>query len=243
MMVIVKNARYTMKYRKLLSVNVDAKTSKGDSLGYITGILYLAPADTVDGLNTCPYASVGCKAACLYTAGRGKFNNVQTARINKTILFRDNQRYFMFSLIEDIKRLIRKSNKDNKKLCIRLNGTSDIDWSKVKYQGQNIFEIFPNVQFYDYTKDIKKALNNSYNNYHITFSYSGSNRVATKKALDKGINTAIVFKQSLPNTYQGVNVLDGDKHDLRFLDAQNSIVGLIAKGEAKKIKSNFVIEL
>lgn len=229
--------------RRLLGVQ-NAKTTKGEKLGYLTGIMYLAPANTIEGINTCPYASKGCKKACLYTAGRGKFNNVQNARISKTELFRDNLNEFMHTLYHDIKRLVKRAEKLNMNACVRLNGTSDIEWEKIKHNGKNIFEIFPNVQFYDYTKNPFRFQKKLPNNYHLTYSRSENkfSQKWTKTLLKQGHNVAVVFN-NVPTEYLGHEVINGDDHDLRFLDKKGVVVGLTAKGEAKKDKSGFVEQL
>lgn len=233
-----------MSYKKLLGV-ANAKTSKGEDLNYLTGIVYLAPADIVEGVNLCPFASKGCKSACLYSAGRGKFSNVQAARVAKTVLFRDNLNYFMWSLIKDIQALVRKAKRKGLTPCVRLNGTSDIRWENVRHRGgKNIFELFPNVQLYDYTKDFKRvdALKGRWGNYHLTFSMSEAraNQRQAWKLLEQGVNVAMVFRSELPSSHNGYDVIDGDKHDLRFLDKRGVIVGLKAKGDAKKDSSGFV---
>lgn len=118
-------------YKNILTVQ-NSKTIKGESLGYLTGILYLAPSNIVKDVNVCKFASKGCREACLYTAGRGKFNNVQKSRITKTKLYRDNLELFMQSIVKDIKRLEKKALRNNKKLAIRLNGTSDIRFEDIR---------------------------------------------------------------------------------------------------------------
>jgi hypothetical protein len=212
----------------------NAKTIKGEDLGYTTGILYLAPSD-VSGFNTCPKASEGCKKACLFTAGRGKFNNVYTARVNKTLRFFKDRSNFVNELKKDIESARKKADKNKMKLCIRLNGTSDISWEKLT----DVIQSFPDIQFYDYTKIKTRVLNNTLKNYHLTFSCSESNWNECIEVLNQGHNVAIVF-DSKPKTYQGFKVIDGDSHDLRFLDTKGVIVGLTAKGDAKKDTSGFV---
>ena len=84
------------KAKKLLNIDNNAKTVKGQKAGYMTAILYLAPS-TQSGFQVCPMASEGCKKACLYTAGHGAFNNVQQGRINKTRWFiqeRNKKRFY-----------------------------------------------------------------------------------------------------------------------------------------------------
>lgn len=230
----------------LLTVNNDYKTKKGTKKGFLTGILYLAPYN-ISGFNVCPRASTACKTTCLYKAGRGKMSNTQQSRINKTkYLFSDTE-CFMMQLCVDINRLIQKANKENMTCCVRLNGTSDIDFTASKYRinGKTIFECFPDVQFYDYTKVYRKLKKNknldNLDNYHLTFSFSGDNWQECKEALKEGFNVACVFRKDLPKTYEGYEVINGDINDLRFLDKHNVIVGLKLKGN-KKLVNNFIIE-
>jgi hypothetical protein len=140
------------KSKKLLNIDNNAKTIKGQKLKVKTAILYLAPANE-SGFNMCPMASAGCKAACLFTAGRGKFNNVRQGRINKTIWFMKDRSSFLKQLIKEIKNHAEKCKREGYTPAVRLNGTSDVSWERFK-----IFEMFPNVRFYDYTKIYKRAL-------------------------------------------------------------------------------------
>lgn len=233
-----------MKYKKLITFT-NAKTVKGEKSNWLTGILYMAPANMVKGINVCKFASKGCKQSCLYSAGRGKFSNVQQARISKTELFRDDQEHFMQCIVKDIERAIKRADKLGMLLAIRLNGTSDISYEDILINGKNIFETFPQVTFYDYTKNYKRvnALMGEWSNYHLTFSRSESkvNQREANKLINQGVNVAVVFN-TLPNKYNGVQVIDGDKDDLRFLDKKNRVVGLVAKGDAKKDNSGFVVK-
>jgi hypothetical protein len=232
--------------KKNLLTFQNAKTSKGEDMGYLTAILYLAPADMVEGLNLCPFASAGCKKACLFSAGRGKFSNVKDARIAKTLLFRDNLNTFMYNIVRNIRSAIKKAKRLGLTPVVRLNGTSDIRWENVRsHNGKNIFELFPSVQFYDYTKDFKrtKALHGRWSNYHLTFSLSEGNKKHALELLALGVNVAVVFRDALPTTWEGFEVTSGDKHDLRFLDKKGGyVIGLKAKGDAKKDTSGFVQE-
>jgi hypothetical protein len=218
-----------------------AKMTKSAKSGvYLPYILHLAPAD-LSGYNTCPKATAGCKAACLNTAGMGVFNNVQKARIQKTKYFFEQRREFYAQLIKEVASAERKANKLGKQLTMRLNGTSDLQWEAYKMQdGNTIFELFPNVIFYDYTK-IAKRQPKPFSNYSLTFSAADGNDIDVAVALQKGMNVAVVFRgDTLPQEWQGKTVIDGDTDDLRFLDPQNVVVGLRAKGKAKKDKSGFV---
>ena len=215
-------------------------TKSAKSGVYLPYILHLAPAD-LSGYNTCPKATAGCKAACLNTAGMGVFNNVQKARIQKTKYFFEQRREFYAQLIKEISSAERKANKLGKQLTMRLNGTSDLQWENYKMQdGKTIFELFPNVVFYDYTK-IEKRQPKPFSNYSLTFSAADGNDNDVAVALQKGMNVAVVFRgDTLPREWQGKTVIDGDTDDLRFLDPQNVVVGLRAKGKAKKDKTGFV---
>lgn len=223
---------------KLLTVG-NTKTVKGESLGYMTFIMHLAPS-TLSGYNTCPMASVGCALACLNTSGRGRFASIQEARIRKTIWFFENRKTFMVQLVKDIQAAIRKANREGFVPTFRLNGTSDIRWETVPVDGfRNIMEMFPTVQFYDYTKLTNRR--NIPANYHLTFSRSEMNEADAVRMLSMGMNVAVVF-DVLPETWAGVKVIDGTETDLRFLDEKNVVVGLVAKGEAKVDDSGFVVE-
>lgn len=236
---------------KLLSVSADAKTYKGEKLGYLTGVLYLAPAE-LSGYQTCPKATEACKAACLNTAGRGIYNKVQQARIAKTKRFFEDRQNFMVELYNDIVALIRKAKRDGLKPVVRLNGTSDLAWEKFSFkinnlQFRNIFEAFPTVQWYDYTKILNRKSALSIKNYHLTFSLSENNDSEALKALESGMNVAVVVntkrKQEKPKMFSGRIAVDGDESDVRFIDGSGKYILLTAKGNARKDTSGFVKQL
>jgi hypothetical protein len=232
------------KSKNLLSISADSKTIKGEKIGYLTGILYLAPAQTTK-YNTCSMAKLAqCDKACLYTAGRGAFNNVQQSRIDKTLFFYESRAEFMATLFKNIKSLVKKAESKGLKPLVRLNGTSDIRWENVPFESyDNIFEAFPNVQFYDYTKDANRK--DLPANYDLTFSYSGVKTFAPYvfKAESKGMRMAVVFRKesSIPTMFKGIKVVSGDNSDVRHLDDQGVIVGLYAKGAAKRDNTGFVV--
>ena len=226
---------------KLLSVDADIKTIKGRKIGFLTGILYLAPY-TLSGVNLCPFAKVAeCHVACLNTAGRGNFSNVKSARLRKAKLFNDNRGEFFAQLIDDINKLKKQAQKQKLQAVIRLNGTSDIEWENIKVTGDyTIFNLFPDLQFYDYTKNPNRK--NLPANYDLTFSYSGVESFIkfNRQALSNNMRVATVFK-ILPVEFEGREVINGDDHDARFIEDKNIIVGLKAKGKARKDNSGFVI--
>lgn len=227
---------------KYLAIGSNAKTVKSDKGGeYLTAIMYLAPADTVEGVNVCPTAELaGCKAPCLFTAGRGAFSNVKSSRIRKTEAFRDDPVAFVDQLAADIVKAEKKASKMGVKLAVRLNGTSDIAWEHMRgSDGLSLMEKFPQIQFYDYTKLPGRKVPS---NYHLTVSYSAVNKKYAAKVLKSKHNPAVVFKGELPKVWAGRPVVDGDKDDLRFLDPAGVVVGLKAKGAAKKDASGFVVD-
>lgn len=234
---------------KLLSTG-NPKIMKGIERGFNTYILHLAPAN-LSGYETCPKRTEGCTAACLNTAGRGGMfkkgentNIIQKARIRKTKMFFEDRSAFMTMLVADIKLAIKQSEKKGLTPVFRLNGTSDLSFEKYEVaDGKNIFQMFPEVQFYDYTKILGRKVSHI-SNYHLTFSAADGNDVDVSKAIKAGMNIATVFglKKSveMPSDFNGIKVFNGDESDLRFLDPKNVIVGLYAKGRAKKDTSGFV---
>ena len=237
----------------LLSVG-NPKTLKGMAQGYNTYILHLAPG-SLSGHNTCPKATAGCLSACLNTAGRGGMfkrgentNTIQQARIRKTQLFYNDRDAFMALLVKDILLAIKQSKAKGLVPVFRLNGTSDISWEKypVKMGNvyySNIFEAFGYVQFYDYSKILGRKVNHI-PNYSLTFSAADGNDNDVREAIKQGYNIAVVFgikkTEPMPAEYMGLPVFNGDESDLRFLDPKQVVVGLYAKGKAKKDTSGFV---
>ena len=237
----------------LLSVG-NPKTLKGMAQGYNTFILHLAPAN-LSGYEVCAKRTIGCTLACLNLAGRGGMmkkgeitNTIQQARIRKTKLFFENRERFMELLVKDIILGIKQSVRLGLIPVFRLNGTSDLAFEKysvirdgVEYN--NIFLAFPEVLFYDYTAILGRKIQ-SIPNYSLTFSAKDGNDMDVLKAMAQGYNVAVVFgiKKTLPlpETYNGRPVYNGDESDLRFLDPKGVVVGLYAKGKAKKDTSGFV---
>ena len=228
---------------KLLST-ANPKIQKGTKLGYLSFILHLAPAD-LSGNETCPKRTAGCTSACLNTAGRGGMfkrgettNMIQKARIRKTNEFFNNREQFMFDLYHDITKAIKFAEKQGLIPVFRLNGTSDLSWEKyeVGTTGMNLFQLFPTVQFYDYTKVLGRKVS-QYPNYHLTFSKADGNDSDVAEALLQGMSVVAVYDE-IP-----AGVPSADETDLRFLDPKGIMLGLKAKGRAKKDYSGFVIRI
>jgi len=232
-------AKNQKKPMTLLSVDTNAKTIKGQFQGYLTGILYLAPAG-LSGRQVCAHRSNGCEIACLYSAGRGAFTNVQAARMRKTLAFFKDKDGFIAELKADIAALVKKAKKAGMLPCVRLNGTSDLPFHKF-----GIMEEFAEVPFYDYTPNFSR-MNEFLDgklpaNYSLTFSRKENNQTECEAVLARGGNVAAVFS-SIPESYANRPTFDGDQSDLRFLDPKGVVVALKAKGKAKKDTSGFVIQ-
>jgi hypothetical protein len=249
---------------KLLNIDANPKTVKGQKKGYMTAILYLAPYK-LSGYQVCPMAeAAGCIGDCLNTAGRGgmaplnaetvtvdghvvRMNSVQFARIERTRFLFEDRQTFMCVLTTEIIAAQKKAAKNGLELVVRLNGTSDIRWENIKFGplAATIFEHFPDIQFYDYTKIANRRINHI-PNYHLTFSFSAVKKFQANfnKAMEfygRAMNAAVVFKGNIPETFMGMDVVNGDETDLRFLDRKGVIVALKAKGKARKSDSGFAV--
>jgi hypothetical protein len=229
-------------YKKLLGT-ASTKTIKGEKMGFLTAILYLTPNDDL-----CPLAKLaGCMEGCLYTSGRGAFNSVQKARQAKTAFWYKEQASFLMSLCADIWQLRAAAERKNQKLLVRLNGTSDIAWENYQViPNRTIFSLFPDVQFYDYTKHPSRNLEGkTVGNYDLTFSFSS---ITPKPISIKGLTNpdnsrvAVVFqkREDIPLSFRSWEVIDGDDTDVRHIEPKNVVVALYAKGKAKKDNSGFV---
>ena len=233
----------------MLNIDANAKTIKGQKYGYMTGVLYLAPFN-LSGHQVCPMAEVAqCHEPCLNTAGRGAFTNVQQARIAKTQLLFNDRNEFFARLVKSIRKLVKLAKKKHYIPVVRLNGTSDLRWENMPfiYEGvgyTHIFAMFPDVQFYDYTK-IPNRVTAHIPNYDLTFSYSGVVKFQpyVKRAIKSGYRVAVVFKdrEIIPAEFLGTTCIDGDDSDLRHEDPPGVVVALYAKGKARRDTSGFVV--
>lgn len=216
------------------------KTVKGEKWGWLTGILYMAPATSAGGVTVCPWSDAGCRAACLYTAGRGRAPMVQQSRIKKTRLFLRDPDTFIAQLDKDLYELERRAAAKRLRPAARLNGTSDIAWYQKKYD--ILFANHPSVIFYDYTKDAKRMRIVDQVHYKLTFSRGTNNDKVCKRLLSEGYNVAVVFDEvPVGSTWWEYPVINGDLSDLRFMDPPGSIIGLVAKGKAAYDTSGFVV--
>lgn len=234
---------------KLNLLTVDSpKTRKGEKLGYLTGILYMAPSDE-SGYNVCPMAlrkdeiadgvKSACSRSCLTFAGKGMMPAVRAARVRRTRLYFEDRVAFYTMIREDIETLIRVVARDGwDGLVIRLDGTSDLGLA------ETFARFFPSVQFVDYTKVLKRAWDFAIgldfpDNWHITFSASeNTTDDLIRRLTDRAVNVSMVFAgKTLPTHYMGIPVIDGDETDLRHLDPVGVIVGLRMKGVSNAFKA------
>lgn len=243
---------------KLFNVDANPKTIKGQKYGFKTLVLYLAP-HKLSGFNLCSMADLaGCVASCLNEAGNPAYaESKRKGRLNKTLYFLNAKDRFINQLAREI--LLEHGKAKDYKILVRLNGTSDIRWELESFNLDpklaaklnlkaghypNLMSIFPNIQFYDYTKIPNR--HSMPKNYDLTFSYSGvlGFQKYVNKAIESGLRVAVVFRsqKSIPDTFLGLPCVDGDDSDIRHLDPAGCVVALYAKGPAKKDTSGFVVD-
>lgn len=208
------------------------KTRKGEKLGYLTGITYL---DNSTANWMCSHASKACKSSCLKGSGNlGLFDGAAALRVRALFLIHHRQA-FIDRLKLEIRALVKSAARANMIPALRLNGSSDIPWEKPEFGSllQWAGDTFPDLVIYDYTKIPGRSMpeyldSMNLDKYHVTFSWSGYNRKQCELLLDKGVNVAVPFDvkrgDSLPKTFLGKTVIDGDKTDLRFLDPKGGII-------------------
>lgn len=206
---------------KLLTQS-STKLDKSQNDNWLNVVMYLDPNYNKE---VCKGASKGCKASCLIYSGRMTMQTAVNARKERTRKYFEQRDLFMMQLKGEIAEQLAKAERQSKKLAVRLNGTSDIDWSE-------IYDVFPMVQFYEYTKrmDLIKR-NKDIANVDYTFSKHEKHGLKQiKNVLQQGINVTVVFDKAVPKTWESIEVIDGDKHDRRFEDKRGKIVGLKLKG-------------
>ena len=245
----INNATEQTGLSYLGGINLSAKMVKNQKVGHYTYSLNLSPAST-SGYNVCPNSCPECRMGCLATSGRAKVeihanhSIIKNARIKKTVQLHEEQQFFMEWLIADLKKWQSKAQRDGFFFSARLNTISDVNWQDIKINNLNIFEWFPGVQFYDYTKSLVKFKNKP-SNYHLTYSYTGMNFDKCTELLNTGNNVAMVFNvkkpEDLPLMYKGFKVVNGDETDYRPLDEQGVIIGLKWKRIANKAVEAFVL--
>jgi len=215
---------------KLLSKE-NPKLLKGEKKGYRSYVLMLLPGN-MSGVELCPCRSKECFDNCLghSTHFVKQFPAVYQARKDRCDMYLNDREGFMVQLHKEIESSIRSSEKADMIPCFRLNGCTDILWEREDIMGR-----YPDVQFYDYTKiSIDRRLAHMPANYHLTYSFSGTNETQARKMLALGYSVAVVFRDKAPEEYWGYPVHDGDETDLRFLDPKAHIIALTPKGTLKQ---------
>ena len=241
------------QFKRFFSVD-SAKAVKADKYGYLNGINYMAAHTTAGVGNLCAAASPGCIDLCLgLYSGQAAMvadlehgtNSVRESRIRKAQYFASDVQAFLDEVCQHIEALQRRAAKLGKALCIRMNGSTDIPFERIKIKSRgnrNVYDVFPDVQFVDYTKRFER-LGRVPANLHLTFSRSETNECFARLALQRGHNVAVVFAGAMPSEYLGAPVISGDEHDLRHLDPRGGyVIGLSPKGnKAKRDQSGFVV--
>ena len=249
----------------LLSVGLDSKTKKNMAKNYVSGILYEAPHTYGEVGNACPDADK-CKQSCLgLYAGRAyhfrkkgtKHSAIVEARVKRAKMAKEDIVAYTARLKYEIKSIeayadyLMTTEGEEYKTCIRLNGSSD---KVVEKLYPTLFYHFDKTQFYDYTKNLARMMRflkgKLPKNYHLTFSRDNDKQFNDKcvKVLEMQGNVSVVFRNKkkldyyIENGYKGFQVIDGDNSDLTFTYESGVIVGLSAKGKAKKDKSGFVVD-
>jgi hypothetical protein len=234
---------------ELLSKGVtNTKTAKNELETYI---LYLSPyKGNSKGINLCPNAQ-NCINDCLFIQGRGRFSSVQNSRIAKTEFYLGHRVEFLTQLVKELTKIYTKAQNTKTKICVRLNGTSDLDFLAIVKNRLN-FDLLDysttlesqnfGIIFYDYTKILGKVEKYQNTNYSLTYSFQGTNLEESLKALELNANLAVVFRKKLPLEFLNTMVVDGDKSDLQTINHKGKVLGLKAKGSAKKDKSGFVVD-
>lgn len=240
---------------RIFSVD-SAKAVKAQSYGYLNAIHYMAPADVAGVGNLCPKATAGCRAACLgwYSGQAGMvsrdedINSVRRSRVEKARRFMSDRAAYMADVVRSIELAERKATRMKLRLCVRLNGSTDIAWEGIACERggvkhRNLMEAFPHIQFVDYTKIASRMKRKLPANYHLTLSRTEGNDATVADIVRSGGNAAVVF-DTVPTLWNGFQVIDGDAHDLRHLDPRGVIVGLTPKGrKAKRDTSGFIVRL
>lgn len=249
------------------------KAIKAQKFGWLNAINYMSPARSGGVGNLCSHKSAGCEALCLgLHSGQAamvvhatRTNNVRQSRRRKAHFFMNRRADYMSEMARHVANLYRYATRKNLPLAVRPNGSTDIAYEGIRFMigfdlareletitekpvlvgAHTIFSAFPYIQFLDYTKNPNRFKRPLPANYHLTFSRSEENESTCAELLARGVNIAAVFANIIPDTWKGARVINGDEHDLRFLDPRGEtgiVVGLTPKGnKAKRDRSGFVI--
>lgn len=224
------NLEYLNSDNRLLGTSTKLEKGKDKFSSYV---LYLQPSDKVATSTLCPMAeTAGCKAPCLITSGRLGMKNGQAAATRRTILLLLQPVYFTSKLLSEIDAAERKALKTGIPALFRLNGTSDIAWTK-------IIDARPDSMFYDYTKNVSILRHASKRaNYDATFSgsmYSARSRSDLRLAVLRGDRVAMAFntKNIGSDNLNTGSFYSFDVTDLRHMDPKGIVGSLTSKGSSK----------
>lgn len=224
---------------KLLSEQ-NRKFEKAEKFGYLQVGLSLSPYTLANPkISICPFSSPSCESSCLNFSGQQGMLRTQKGRIAKTLRFLEDRVGFMKQVNLEIQWYKLKAKSENKKLAIRLNTFSDINFMKLKIEkGKNIFELNPQNLFLDYTKH--PTLVSEHKNYHLIYSADRYNVTDQQliKRLKNGGNVAMVFLNEIPKQWNGFEVIDGDSSDIAWLGKKGVVSGLKYKNAIRKGISN-----
>lgn len=233
-----------MQFSRFFSLD-NPKAVKAQKYGYLNAINYMAPHRMAGVGDLCGNASDGCINLCLgaHSGNAALYPAVMQSRIRKARYLMSDRKAFLAEAAEGIRRAKVTAKNKGLKLCVRMNGATDLAWEGMAPQ---LFADNSDVQFVDYTKSARRAIAHAQGklpaNYHLTFSRSETNEADCLQVLKAGGNVAVVFAGKMPSTYLGAPVVSGDDHDLRHLDPKGVVIGLTPKGNrAKRDMSGFVV--
>lgn len=221
----------------------NSKLAKNKEIGHYSAVLHLAP-NIESGYDVCPNSSPGCRHNCFWNTGNFQYKKQREKTINKTRMFFENRKVFLAQLHSDLFELEMIASRKNMAASVRLNGTSDIRWHKID---KRLFSDHPGIQFYDYTKNPDVALDfingKLPENYHVTFSRNEINEKFIKKHIRGRMQVAVVVEKHLKASLLKIqeNSIDGDMHDARFTESNESVILLKSKGKAQTDQTGFVI--
>lgn len=228
-----------------------AKAVKAQEYGYLNAIHYMSPHEIAGVGNLCPWATPSCKRICLgYHSGQASMvansadtnskNNVRRSRDTKARQYMLERRRYMAEVVRQAARVIRKASEKGFLAALRFNGSTDLVGEAV-----NLAHTFPTVKVNEYTKSFKFAMANALgehpSNLRVCFSRTEENEDDAIKILENGGLVSVVFAKTLPRTWGGFPVVDGDRHDLLHLWPRGVVIGLKAKGSARGDTSGFVV--
>jgi hypothetical protein len=240
-----------MAYKIFTAPNNSTKTAKSFDRGVYSPVQYWAHHD-IGGVNVCAWASPECIRGCLDDSGRMVFKSVKEAHLRRKMLFIHDRSQYWRDVLHDINYGIVKAYQLGMEFACRMNGTQDMPWERIpvvvdgKRYANSIMEMYSSIQFYDYTKypiwKRRESVGRWPENYDLTFSRSEVNHNLVMAHLHLGYRVAAVFPDdNFPDTWKGYKVISQVEDDFTYKKPHGTILGLCAKGKAKKDTSGFVI--